>query len=148
VCKWIKAAHLARNRGKLDSERDPDQPVREYAAKWCEARPVRPVGALLRRSNSRAPQLRHHAGQPIPHEAPSGEFDDVQFVPARWLVLALSILMPLLTRRPIGKFSIAAMVWSFAPRRLKIAATGFAVAATTVFVGAIAAITLLALQLT
>jgi hypothetical protein len=69
-------------------------------------------------------------------------------VPARWLVLALSILMPLLTRRPIGKFSIAAMVWSFAPRRLRIAATGFAVAASIVLVGAIPAITLLALQLT
>lgn len=83
-----------------------------------------------------------------PREVEPGGTGAVRFVPARWLVLVLAIVRPLFTRGRISKLGIAALVWSFTPRSLKIAAAGFAAAATIVFVGAIAAITLVALQLT
>ena len=63
-------------------------------------------------------------------------------------MLALGILGPLFRRGRISKLGIAGLVWSVAPRGLKIAAAGFAATATIVLVGAVAAITLLALQLT
>jgi len=53
----------------------------------------------------------------------------------------------LFLRGRVTKLGIASLVWSFTPRSVKIAAGGFAVAATVVFFGAIAAIALLALQL-
>ena len=45
---------------------------------------------------------------------------------------------------PLG---LAGLVWAYTPRTLKIVAAGLALAATIVLVGALAAITLLALQL-
>ena len=74
-------------------------------------------------------------------------FSDLRFVPARWLVLVPPMLGLVFRGGRISKFGIAGMVWSFTPRKLKIVAAGLAVAATIVLVGAIAAITLLALQL-
>jgi hypothetical protein len=59
----------------------------------------------------------------------------------------LAILGLLLKGGKISKLGIAGLVWSFTPRALKIAAAGLVLAATIVLVGAIAAITLLALQL-
>jgi hypothetical protein len=96
----------------------------------------------------RALERRDEARRPTPHEARSGQWGDVQFVPARWLVLALSVVEALFGRGRMTKVGIASLVWSFTPRSLKIVAAGFALAATVVFVGAIAAIALLALQLT
>jgi hypothetical protein len=69
-------------------------------------------------------------------------------VPARWLVLALSILGALFGRGGISKVGIASLVWSLTPRSVRIVAVGFAVTATVVFFGAVAASALLALQLT
>ena len=69
-------------------------------------------------------------------------------MPARWLVLALAILRPLFNRGRFSKLGIAGLVWSFTPRSLKIVAAGLAAATTIVLAGAVAAITLLALQLT
>jgi hypothetical protein len=73
---------------------------------------------------------------------------EIRFVPARWiLVLAAVVARLLLKGGTLGKFGIVGLVWAFAPRKLKVAAAGFAAAAMIVLVGAIAAITLLTLQL-
>ena len=69
-------------------------------------------------------------------------------MPARWLVLALSILWALFSPGGISKVSIASLAWSLTPRSVKIAAAGFALASAVVLFGAVAAIALLALQLT
>ena len=81
-------------------------------------------------------------------EAPGGDLRDVQFIPARWLVIALAVVESLFSRGRISKSDIASLVWAVTPRSLKIAAAGLAVGASIVLLGAIAAITLLALQLT
>jgi len=52
------------------------------------------------------------------------------------------------SRGRISKLGIAGLVWAFTPRSLKRAAAGLAVGVSIVLLGAIAAITLLALQLT
>jgi hypothetical protein len=81
----------------------------------------------------------------VPWPGGIGEF---RFVPARWiLVLAAVVARLLLKGGTLGKFGIVGLVWAFVPRKLKFAAAGLAAAAMIVLVGAIAAITLLALQL-
>lgn len=60
----------------------------------------------------------------------------------------LAIFRLLLKGGRLNKLGIAGFLWAFTPRRLKIAAAGLALSSLTVLVGAIAAITLLALQLT
>ena len=72
---------------------------------------------------------------------------DVRFLPARWLVALLALAQLLFKGAKISKLGVAGLVWSFAPRKLKIATAGLAVAASIVLLGAVAAITLLALQL-
>ena len=69
-------------------------------------------------------------------------------MPARWLVVAVAIVRHFFGRKRISKLGIAALVWSVTPRSLKVAVAGFAGVATIVFLGAIASITLLVLQLT
>jgi len=69
---------------------------------------------------------------------------EVRFTPARWLVVLLGIAGTVLTG---GKLGIAGLVWSVAPRPFKVAAVGAAVAAAIVVAGALAAIVLLAMQL-
>ena len=91
------------------------------------------VGALLEKLGSGAPQ---QLSTPEPAE--------FRFVPARWLVVALAVFRLFVTR---GKLGIVGIVWTVAPRRLKIAAVGLALAATIVLAGALASIALLALQL-
>jgi hypothetical protein len=68
-------------------------------------------------------------------------------LPARWILVLVAMARLLLKGGKLGKFGIAGLVWSFAPRKLKYAAAGLAAAATIVLFGAVAAITLLALQL-
>jgi len=106
------------------------------------------VRALLGKRISRAPQPLDADGAVTSRQTRPGDFANVRFVPARWLALALAILGELFSKGRISKFGMTALVWSFTPRRLKIAAAGFAIGAMIVFVGAIAAIALLALQLT
>jgi hypothetical protein len=72
---------------------------------------------------------------------------EIRFVPARWLVLMPVIARLLFTGGRISKFGVLGLIWSFTPRALKFAAAGFAAAATIVLLGAVAAITLLALQI-
>lgn len=69
-------------------------------------------------------------------------------MPARWLVLALSIVWALVSPGPVSKVGIAGLAWSLTPRSLRIAAAGFVLAAAVVFFGAIAALARLALELT
>jgi hypothetical protein len=69
-----------------------------------------------------------------------------EFVPAAWLVLALTIARRVLVGGPVTKVGIAGLVWSVAPRKLKLVAVGMAVWAAVLALGALAAIVLLALQ--
>ena len=69
-------------------------------------------------------------------------------MPARWiLVLAAVAARLLLKGGTLGKFGIVGLVWAFAPRKLKLAVAGLAAAAMIVLVGAVAAITVLTLEL-
>jgi hypothetical protein len=68
-------------------------------------------------------------------------------VPARWIIVLAAVARLLLKGGKLGKFGVAGIVWSFAPRKLKLVAAGLAGIATIVLVGAVSAITLLMLQL-
>ena len=69
-------------------------------------------------------------------------------MPARWVLVLAGVAARLLLKGgTLGKFGIVGLVWAIAPRKLKFAAAGFAAAAMVVLVGAVAAITLLTLQL-
>jgi hypothetical protein len=68
-------------------------------------------------------------------------------VPAPWLLAMLTIARLLFKGRKIAKIGLLALIWSFVPRAVKIATAGFALAAVIVVVGAVAAVTLLALQI-
>ena len=103
---------------------------------------------MQRRPITRILQLRDPLASVNSGEAPQGNLRDVQFIPARWLVLALAVVESLFSRERISKLGIASLVWAITPRSLKIAAAGLAVGVSIVLLGAIAAITLLALQLT
>jgi hypothetical protein len=69
------------------------------------------------------------------------------FVPARWLVIAVAIGRLLLSRGSLAKVGVVGLLWSFAPRTLKMVTVGLAAAATIMIAGTLAAIALLALQL-
>lgn len=68
-------------------------------------------------------------------------------MPARWLVIAVAIARLLLIRGAFAKVGAVGLLWSFAPRKLKMVTAGLAAAAGIVIVGSLAAITLLILQL-
>jgi hypothetical protein len=77
-----------------------------------------------------------------------GGIGEIRFVPARWLlVLAAVVARLLLKGGTLGKFGVVGLVWALVPRKLKFAAIGLAAASMIVLVGAVAAITLLTLQL-
>jgi hypothetical protein len=97
------------------------------------------------RGDSRAPETAVTPVGETPPGAPSPPA--VRLVPARWLMVVLAVLRMLLEGRKLTMLGIAGLAWSFTPRRLKLVAAGLAVAATVVVLGALAAITLLALEL-
>ena len=72
---------------------------------------------------------------------------DVRFVPAGWLIAALGASRVVLRHGKLGKVGIATLLWSLTPRKVKLVAAGFLAAALIVVLGALAAIALLALQL-
>src|SRR4051812_41767161 len=82
-----------------------------------------------------------------PPAASAGAQEEIRFVPARWLAILFAAAQLVLKRGAIGKVGIAALVWSVAPRKLRLVAGGLAAAAVLVVLGALAAITLLVLQL-
>jgi hypothetical protein len=106
------------------------------------------VGGFLEKTAWRAPQRQSEA-DPSRHDQPQWPhgLGEIRFEPARWLMWLLAIASLLLRGGRISKLGVAGLIWSVAPRKMKVAAAGFALAATIVLAGAIAAITLLALQL-
>jgi len=74
--------------------------------------------------------------------------DQFRFVPAGWLLAALAAARIWLRGGSLGPLGIAGLVWSITPRKLRLAAVFLAAAAATVLAGALAAIALLAMQLT
>ena len=105
------------------------------------------MGTSLEKRALRAPKRKRRAdpGTTARSQAP-GALSDVRFVPARWLAVLLAIARLLFNGRKASKLGLAGLVWSYTPRPLKIVAAGLALAATIMLLGAIAAITLLALQ--
>jgi len=71
----------------------------------------------------------------------------IWFVPARWLVVVFAVARLVLTRGAVAKVGVAGLLWTLTPRKLKIAAAGLAAAAAIVVAGSLAAVALLALQL-
>jgi len=80
----------------------------------------------------------------VPSRERTGSTYEIRFVPARWLVLLLGIAGTLLTG---GKLGLAGLAWSVTPKPLKVAAAGLVVTWMIVVAGALAAITLLLLQI-
>ena len=107
------------------------------------------MGASLEKRVFRAPERKRGADPATlaRSQMPGAAVRDVRFVPARWLALLLAIVRLLFNGRKVSKLGLAGLVWAYTPRTLMIVAAGLALAATIVLVGALAAITLLALQL-
>src|SRR5262249_33706010 len=116
-----------------------------YASRPGRLKPMR-VPFQLPVSYRREPRRELDAAASAQHRAASGP-DEIRFVPARWLVVALSVSKLVFSGRRIGGLGIAALVWSVTPRKLKLVAAVFALSAVIVVMGALAAITLLAIQL-
>ena len=83
----------------------------------------------------------------IPGRERTGAAYEIRFVPARWLVLLLGIAWTLLTGGKIAKLGLVGLVWSVAPKPMRVAVAGVVVSWVIVVAGAVAAITLLALQI-
>jgi hypothetical protein len=77
----------------------------------------------------------------------TGQAYEIRFVPARWLVLLSGIAWTLLTGGKVAKLGLVGLVWSVTPKPLKVAAAGVVVTWAIVVAGALAAITLLVLQI-
>jgi hypothetical protein len=83
----------------------------------------------------------------ISNPARTGAPYEIRFIPARWLVLLFGIAWTLLTGGKVAKLGLVGLVWSVTPRPLKLAAAGVIVTWMIVVVGALAAITMLVLQI-
>lgn len=105
------------------------------------------MGSLLDRRPSRLPEPRTWVGRRTRGSRPAAARDVIWFVPARWLVMALAIVRLLLTRGAFAKVGVAGLLWSIAPRKLRVVAGGLVAAAMIMVAGSLAAIALLALQL-
>jgi hypothetical protein len=99
---------------------------------------------LLDRRRSQLPVPRAPLGRRRRH---SGAPDAIWFVPARWLVVAFAIARLLLTKGAFAKIGVVGLLWSLAPRKLKFVTAGVAAAWAIMIAGSLAAIALLALQL-
>ena len=77
----------------------------------------------------------------------TGSVYEIRFVPARWLVLLLGIAWTVLTGGKIAKLGVAGLVWSATPKPVKVVAAAVVLTWMVVVAGALAAITLLALQI-
>jgi uncharacterized membrane protein YecN with MAPEG domain len=100
--------------------------------------------------DKRRTRLLPPGGSPTPAIESSertGRGYDVRFVPARWLVLLSGIAWTVLTRGKVAKLGLVGLVWSVTPKPLKVAAAGVVVTWAIVVAGALAAITLLVLQI-
>jgi hypothetical protein len=91
-----------------------------------------------------APRRQLEGGAAAP---PPPAVGGLYFVPARWVLALLALVRLIVKGRGVSTLGIAGLVWLLTPRKLKLAAVGLAAAATIVFLGALAAIALLVLQL-
>jgi hypothetical protein len=73
--------------------------------------------------------------------------DGIRFVPAGWLVAAVGVSRLLIRGGTLGKLSVAGLIWSVTPRKLKLVAAGLALSGLIVLAGAMAALALLAIEL-
>jgi len=71
----------------------------------------------------------------------------VEFRPARWLWIALTLVAFWLLRPALGKRALLALAWRFTPRRLRLVAGGVAALALVVLAGSVAALVLVLGQL-
>jgi hypothetical protein len=71
----------------------------------------------------------------------------VEFRPARWLVVSLTLLAVWLVRPALGKRALVGLAWRFTPRRVRLIAGGVAALALVVVAGSIAALVLVLGQL-
>jgi hypothetical protein len=72
----------------------------------------------------------------------------IRFVPAWWLLAALVVLRVWLSGGTFGKLGAARLVWSLAPRKLKLLTGGFAAVTLLLTAGAAATLALLAMYVT
>ena len=79
--------------------------------------------------------------------APQPPDEGIRFVPAGWVVAALTVGRVVLRGGRLGKLGIAGLAWTFLPRKLKLIALGLALAAVIVVIGSVSAFALLVLQL-
>jgi hypothetical protein len=105
------------------------------------------MGSWLDRRQARRLPLGVSATPAIESSERTGPGYDLRFVPARWLVLLLGIAWTVLTGGKVAKLGLIGLVWSVTPKPLKVAAAGVVVTWMIVVAGALAAITLLALQI-
>ena len=118
-------------------------PVNESARPHIEATLDSQMEPSLDRRRSQLPVPR----APLGRRRHSGAPDAIWFVPARWLVVAFAIARLLLTKGAFAKFGVVGLLWSLAPRKLKVVTAGVAAAWAIMIAGSLAAIALLALQL-
>jgi len=105
------------------------------------------MGSLPDTQRSLSPVPRTQTSWRARARRPSGDRDVIWFVPARWLVVVLALARLLLTRGAFAKIGFAGLLWSLAPRTLRIVTAGVLAAATIMVAGSLAAIALLVLQL-
>src|SRR5262245_11527892 len=77
----------------------------------------------------------------------SGEWTLVEFRPARWLWIAVTLVAFWLVRPAFGKRAVLALAWRFTPRRVRLIAGGVAALALVVLAGSVAALVLVLDQL-
>jgi hypothetical protein len=118
-------------------------PVDESARPHIEATLDSQMESSLDRRRSQVPVPQ----APLGRRRHSGAPDAIWFVPARWLVVAFAIARLLLTKGAFAKIGVVGLLWSLAPRKLKVVTAGLAAAWAIVIAGSLAAIALLALQL-
>ena len=105
------------------------------------------MGSWLDRRQTRLLPSGASSTPAVPSRERRGAAQEIRFVPARWLVLLLGIAWTLLTGGKVAKLGLVGLVWSVTPKPVKLAVTGVFVSWVLVVAGAIAAITLLALQI-
>jgi len=73
--------------------------------------------------------------------------DRIRFLPSKAFLVAFELFRLWRRGGKIGAFGVAGLVWTVTPRKLKFVAGGLAAAVLIVLAGSLAALALLALQL-
>ena len=105
------------------------------------------MGSDLDKRETRVLPSRASSAPRIRNRERTGSAYEIRFVPARWLVLLLGITWTVLGGGKIARLGLASLLWSATPKPVKVVAAAVVVTWMVVIVGALAAITLLALQI-